>query len=134
MFERILIRRTTDTKQATDLGALAEALLFYQHADWLLDQSSLHHAVRLIGVDNLLTLLSSKYVTATFVHNTPIVENRAGRYFSTHRFGLIEIAAHGADQPKLTDEARIASTIWRLGRHWYGAACLLLGTLAAAVL
>lgn len=113
MFERILIRRSTDSKQATDLGALAEALLFYRHADWLLDQGSLFHAVQLIGVDNLIALFSSQHVTPTFVHNAPIIESRSRGMFRVHRFGLVEVEALGSDQPKLSDEARIADILMR---------------------
>ena len=71
MFENVTFRRSEASPQSfMDLGALAEALLFYQQANLLLDISNLSHLLKTIGPSTTQRLISSPGVRPLLVWET----------------------------------------------------------------
>lgn len=81
MFEKIILK-SSDSGQPISLGELAEALLFYQNVHIVLDYSSLTQIISKIGMQNLLSLLSRKNVSAVYCEDTLATQ--------TQKFGAIE--------------------------------------------
>ncbi|WP_147320266.1 hypothetical protein [Rhodobacteraceae bacterium W635] len=71
MFDNVTFRRSEASPQSfIDLGALAEALLFYQQANLLLDASNLSHLLKKIGPSTTQRLISSPSVRPLLVWET----------------------------------------------------------------
>ncbi|MEO1949262.1 hypothetical protein [Thioclava sp.] len=71
MFKNVTFRRSEASPQSLiDLGALAEALLFYQQANLLLDTSNLNHLLKTIGPSAIQRLISSPSVRPILVWET----------------------------------------------------------------
>ena len=92
MFDFIVFRRTGATQNFIDVGLLAETLLFYQKVHIVLDQGSIEEFIKVIGVDQLVSLLERPYVTASFQRNMTAVLN-------TNGIRLYNYAIFSVDQP-----------------------------------
>ena len=77
MFKSIAVRPTWLLKPAIDIGALAEALLFYQNTHLLLNEGELTQLTQLIGIDSLLSMLEAGYARVLLLRNSPATHQRA---------------------------------------------------------
>lgn len=112
MFEKALIRNSIQSDMTSDLGLVAETLLFYRHVQWMLNQGNLSDVAKRIGLDNLFYLIDSGYVKATFLRDTPVVYTDNSTGIESHSFVYIKMGAKGTKRlPK--DDELIADLITR---------------------
>lgn len=69
-FDRIIVGPYHGTINSTDVGALAEALLFYGKTHILLNSDSLISTIQTIGVDNFERMLDLPDVRVTYLRDT----------------------------------------------------------------
>lgn len=66
MFESIVLNRSIDGPSLT-IGEIAEALLFYQNVHIVMDTSTLLGLIRVIGLHNVIKLISHSDVKTTYI-------------------------------------------------------------------
>lgn len=92
MFDKITFRRNEiGPRGSIDLGALAEALLFYRQANLLLDNSNLSQLLKTIGPSTTQRLISSPVVRPLLVWETLGVKTEHGAV-PTHDFVQLQLA------------------------------------------
>ena len=92
MFDNVTFRRSEASPQGfIDLGALAEALLFYQQANLLLDTSNLSHLLKTIGPSTTQRLITSPGVRPLLVWETLGVKTDHGA-LPVHDFVEFQLA------------------------------------------
>jgi hypothetical protein len=99
VFEKITIRRH-DSAHRIDPGSLAEALIFYQKVDVVLDATSLGGLLEAIGPDNLLQLIGDKRIEVAFLTDHLVVQTNTPPFgMPVHRFIPIAFAFHADGRP-----------------------------------
>ncbi|MCE9648163.1 MAG: hypothetical protein K8R18_00940 [Parvibaculum sp.] len=103
MFEHIVIRRCSIDHEAIDPGLVAETLLFYDKVHMLFDNSSLISALKTIGIDNLISLLERRAISASYLQTSFGTYTRTENFITTHKFVGMSLARH-ADGRKAKKE------------------------------
>jgi hypothetical protein len=93
MFESALIRKHTEGQPSVDAGIIAETLLFYDNINVLADNGVLGDLIRVIGPDDLITLLDRKALSLSFMRDIFGVYKDTQNNISVHRFVSIRFYA-----------------------------------------
>jgi len=94
VFESITIRRLVDT-DGLDFGLLAEALLFYDKVNLVVDSAQLQSLVRVSGHETLRELFDMEALSLTYLENIFGVRTlNTGTSNEVHDFVLVDSARH----------------------------------------
>ncbi len=99
MFEKIVLRRSEDG-QTPSLGDLSEALLFYQKVHLVLDRSSVTYFVRMIGMEQLLEVLSRGNVSAVYCRELIATQSQRFGAMVHYHFTGIEVLSQNEERNK----------------------------------
>jgi len=107
MFDKVTFRRSEASPQSfIDLGSLAEALLFYQQTNLLLDNSNLVHLLETLGPSTTQRLISSPSVRPLLIWETLGVKTNHGAP-PVHDFVQIQLAGTKANGLISSKEGRV---------------------------
>lgn len=92
MFEKIVLRRSDDGLPLT-LGDVAEALLYYQHVQLILDANTLGSFLDKITMENLIRLIEQQNISAIYIEESLGTRTEGVGVFEKHSFMAFTI--HG---------------------------------------
>ena len=90
MFESIAVRGLQGKDGKIDAGLLAEILLFYQNTHLILQRGTLTSLLKRIGADDLLYLITNKFIRASFFRQTLGTYTSSQSGIPVHDFVAIE--------------------------------------------
>lgn len=112
MFESILVRPNIPIGVETDIGQLAEAMLFYKRTIVPANSSYVAALVKSVGVDDLLGLIDDGHIALAFVEDELAVQTKKDStgIIEHHNFVTFEL---GGDQKKkvMSREEKLARAI-----------------------
>jgi hypothetical protein len=111
MFDFVVFRRTGTVEKLVDVGLLAETLLFYQKVHIILDQESLAEFIRIIGLDQLVSLLDRPNITASFQRNMTGVVNSNG--IILYNYTLFRVTRPGDKPIEMDDRTYVRHLVER---------------------
>lgn len=90
MFKSIAVRPTSLLTPTIDVGALAEALLFYQNTHLLLNEAKLTQLTQKIGIDSLLAMLEAGHARVLLFRVSPATHQRTSPTGSVYDYIVTE--------------------------------------------
>ncbi|TDQ82239.1 hypothetical protein A8950_2061 [Dongia mobilis] len=94
MFENIIFRQAMRSEDQLDLGAIAEALLFYRQVHLFADQRILRQLVDGMGIDNIVELIDEGSLLLSFLTDLPAIETRTKGNTQTYKPILTSLVGH----------------------------------------
>jgi len=78
VFDSIIIRNQSSygAPPSIDLGFLAEALIFYQQVNIIVQSNTLPELIRGVGTDALIELLTENFITIKYLEKRPAIHTR----------------------------------------------------------
>ncbi|MFZ5929578.1 MAG: hypothetical protein ACOY15_00005 [Pseudomonadota bacterium] len=115
MFESILVRPNTQFGVDSDIGLLAEALLFYKRTVVPANRGYLASLIRSVGLDDLLGLIEDDHIDLAIVEDdfVTITNTDSSGIIEYHHFAAMEVSGN-QKKTRLSREERLTEIINRV--------------------
>ncbi len=113
MFEHIVLRRA-ERGEPISIGAIIEALLYYQRVHLIIDRGTLFTLIKQVGAPGVLTLLRRSDISAVYCDEILMTMTDSVGALQAHRFTAAFVSGDKASGPIHSTQDRLAFDLERL--------------------